>query len=54
VPSKGFYIGCADLKATRQIVLYPGKESYRTDPRSEVMSLDQFMKELPGLARSKK
>jgi len=53
VPSKGFYIGCADLKATRQIVLYPGKESYRTDPRSVVMSLDQFMKELPGLARSK-
>jgi predicted AAA+ superfamily ATPase len=54
VPSKGFYIGCADLKAARQIILYPGKESYRTDPRSEVMSLDQFMKELPGLARSKK
>ena len=54
VPSKGFYIGCADLQAARQIILYPGKESYRTDPRSEVMSLDQFMKELPGLARSKK
>ncbi len=54
VPSKGFCIGCADLQAARQIVLYPGKESYRTDPRSEVMSLDQFMKELPGLARSKK
>ncbi len=52
-PSKGFYIGCADLKATRQIALYPGKESYRTDPRSVVMSLDQFMKELPGLERSK-
>ena len=51
VPNKGFYIGCADLKAIRQIVLYPGKESYRTDPRSEVMSLDQFMKELPSLAR---
>lgn len=54
VPSKGFYIGCADLQTARQIILYPGKESYRTDPRSEVMSLDQFMKELPGLARSKK
>ena len=54
VPSKGFYIGCADLQAARQIILYPGKESYRTDPRSEVMSLDQFIKELPGLARSKK
>ena len=51
VPSKGFYIGCADLQAARQIILYPGKESYRTDPRSEVMSLDQFMKELPSLAR---
>ena len=54
VPSKGFYIGCADLQAARQIILYPGKESYRTDPSSEVMSLDQFMKELPGVARSKK
>jgi predicted AAA+ superfamily ATPase len=54
VPSKGFYIGCADLQAARQIILYPGKESYRTDPRSEVMSLGQFVKELPGLARSKK
>jgi len=54
VPSKGFYIGCADLQAARQIILYPGKKSYRTDPRSEVMSLDQFMKELPRLARSKK
>ena len=53
VPSKGFYIGCADLKATRQIVLYPRKESYRTDPRSVVMSLDHSMKVLPGLARSK-
>jgi len=54
VPSKGFYIGCVDLQAARQIILYPGKESYRTDPRSEVMSLDQFMKERPGLARSKR
>jgi predicted AAA+ superfamily ATPase len=54
VPSKGFYIGCADLQAARQIILYPGKESYRTDPSSEVMSLDQFMKELPGVAHSKK
>ena len=51
VPSKGFYIGCTDLKVARQIVLYPGKESYRTDPKTEVMSLDRFVEELPTQAR---
>jgi uncharacterized protein len=51
VPSKGFYIGCADLKVARQIVLYAGKESYRSDPRTEVMSSDQFVEELPTQAR---
>ncbi len=54
VPSKGFYIGCADLKATRQIVLYPGKESYRTNSRVEVMPWDQLVEELPTPTRSKK
>jgi len=54
VPSKGFYVGCADLKAARQIVLYPGKESYQTNPRVEVMPWDQLVEELPTPARSKK
>lgn len=54
VPSKGFYIGCADLDATRQIVLYPGNESYRTNPKVEVMPWDQLVEQLPTPARSKK
>jgi predicted AAA+ superfamily ATPase len=54
VPSKGFYIGCTDLKATRQIVLYPGKEAYRINPRVEVMPWDQLVEQLPTPARSTK
>jgi len=54
VPSKGFYIGCTDLKATRQIVLYPGEESYRTSPRVEVMPWDQLVEELRTLTPSRK
>jgi predicted AAA+ superfamily ATPase len=42
-PSKGFYIGCADIKATRQIVLYPGLESFRIDAKTEVMPLSAFL-----------
>ena len=45
-PSKGFYIGCADIKATRQIVLYPGDEKFKLDARTEVMPLRQFMGEV--------
>jgi uncharacterized protein len=43
-PSKGFYIGCQDIRATRQIVLYPGTESYKLDPKTEVMSLDVLLR----------
>jgi predicted AAA+ superfamily ATPase len=42
-PSKGFYIGCADIRATRQIVLYPGDERFKLDAKTEVMSLRTFM-----------
>ena len=45
-PSKGFYIGCADVKAIHQIVVYPGRESYRTDPQTEIMPLDGLVKRL--------
>jgi uncharacterized protein len=45
-PSKGFYIGCEDIKATRQIVLYPGEERFKFDRGTEVMSLQIFLKEL--------
>jgi len=43
-PSKGFYIGCEDIKATRQIVLYPGRERYKLDPSTEVMPLDELLR----------
>jgi len=43
-PSKGFYIGCADVKADHQIVVYPGQESYRNDPKTEIMPLDALLK----------
>jgi uncharacterized protein len=42
-PSKGFHIGCADIKAARQIVLYPGSESFRIDAKTEVMPLSAFL-----------
>jgi hypothetical protein len=45
VPSKGFYIGCADINATRQIVLYPGSESFMLDAKTEVMSLSKVLSE---------
>ena len=45
-PSKGFYIGCADIGATRQIVLYPGTESFKLDAKTEVMPLSKVLSEL--------
>jgi uncharacterized protein len=47
-PSKGFYIGCADINATRQIVLYPGSESFMLDAKTEVMSLSKMLSEVGG------
>ena len=45
-PSKGFYIGCADVKANHQIVVYPGQESYKHDARTEIMPLEALLKRL--------
>jgi uncharacterized protein len=45
-PSKGFYIGSEDIKATRRIVLYPGKERYQLDPKTEVMPLEKLLGEV--------
>jgi predicted AAA+ superfamily ATPase len=45
-PSKGFYIGCEDLKASRRIVLYPGEEAYPLDAKTEVMPVERFLTEL--------
>ena len=51
-PSKGFYIGSEDIKATRRIVLYPGNERYKLDPKTEVMPLEKLLSEemTPGKA----
>ena len=43
-PSKGFYIGCEDIRATRRIVLYPGDEHFKLDAKTEVMPLEIFLK----------
>ena len=44
-PSKGFYVGCEDIQATRQVVLYPGEERFRIDAKTEVMPLRILMAE---------
>ena len=44
-PSKGFYIGCDDIKATRSIVLYPGQETFNLDAKVEVMPLQALLVE---------
>jgi predicted AAA+ superfamily ATPase len=45
-PSKGFYNGCEDIKATRQFVLYPGEERFRIDATTEVMPLTRLLREM--------
>jgi uncharacterized protein len=46
-PSRGFYIGCRDIRATRQIVLYPGDEIFKLDAKTTVMPLQALLSELP-------
>jgi hypothetical protein len=50
-PSKGFYNGCEDIKAARQIVLYPGEERFKLDKKTEVMPLQRFLKDELGQNR---
>jgi hypothetical protein len=45
-PSKGFYIGCAYVRANHQIIVYPGQESYKHDLKTEIMPLDALLKQL--------
>jgi hypothetical protein len=45
-PSKGFYIGCEDVKATRRIVIYPGDETYGIGAQTTVMPLGRALDEL--------
>ncbi|HWZ51360.1 MAG TPA: DUF4143 domain-containing protein [Granulicella sp.] len=45
-PSRGFYIGCEDIKAVRQIVLYPGDDTFKLDAKTDVMPLRTLLSEL--------
>lgn len=42
-PSKGFYVGSEDIRATRRIVLYPGEENFHLDAKTEVMPLKTLL-----------
>lgn len=46
--SKGFYLGCEDIKATKRYIVYPGKESYPSAEGVKTISLVDLMKELQG------
>jgi len=45
-PSKGFHLASDDVKATRRLVVYPGKEAYRIDAKTEVTPLDRLVRSL--------
>lgn len=51
-PSKGFYIGCEDIQATKQIVIYPGEETYSLDLKTDVMPLDGVMQKLQSRSQA--
>ncbi len=38
-PSRGFHVACEDIKATRRMLVYPGKEPYRIKEEVEVTPL---------------
>lgn len=47
-PSKGFHLGCADIGATRQVVIYPGEERFPLDAKTEAMPLTALVADLSG------
>jgi len=44
--SKGFYIGCEDIKASHRFIVYPGKERFPVSKDVEAISLLDMMHEL--------
>jgi predicted AAA+ superfamily ATPase len=36
---RGFYVACDDLKPSRRLVVYPGKDSFALGPKTEAVSL---------------
>lgn len=49
VPSKGFYIGCDDIKATRRFVVYPGTDRFTVSKDVTAISIGGMMDELKAL-----
>ena len=41
---KGFHLACDDVKASRRVVVYPGKERYWIDSTAEVMPLAELIR----------
>ena len=41
-PAKGFHIAADDVKATRRLVVYPGKQRYRVDKLTEVVPFQEI------------
>jgi len=44
--SKGFHLGCEDIKATKQFIVYPGKERFPVSKEITALSLLDMMHEL--------
>ena len=42
-PQIGFYNGCKDIQASKQIVIYPGRDTYSLDEKTQVMGVERFM-----------
>jgi predicted AAA+ superfamily ATPase len=47
--SKGFHLGCEDIKATQRFIVYPGKERFPVTKEVSAISLPDMMNELRGL-----
>jgi predicted AAA+ superfamily ATPase len=50
VGSKGFYMGCEDIKATRRFIVYPGNERIPAANESILIPLIELMKEFQELS----
>lgn len=53
-PGKGFHLACEDVEAVRRLVVYPGRESFRIDPATEVIPLPALMSGLSSIPGGEK
>jgi uncharacterized protein len=44
--SKGFHLGCEDVKATRRFIVYPGKERFSVTKQITAMPILDMIKEM--------